>query len=156
MTVGTVRRVIAAHGPGSAPVVLARLALDEFLAVTPVNQAAAFAETLGGGPDGCAHVVDLTSGLAGVRMIGPKAGPLLAHVTELDTSPTAFPDMGCAQGKVAEVHGTLLRMDLGGVPSYDLYFSRDFGEYMWETLVEAGGLLGAAPVGIDAMDRLQG
>ena len=152
LAVGGVRLV--ASGPGPAQVVLARLALDEILAVTPTDQAPSLAETLGGGPDRCAHVVDLTSALAGVRITGPEAGSLLARVTELDASPSALPDMGCAQTKVAEVHGTLLRMDLGGVPSYDLYFSRDFGEYMWDALMEAGELHGAAPVGIDAMERL--
>jgi sarcosine oxidase subunit alpha len=152
---GGVRRVAGDHGPGPSPVVLARLALDEILAVTPTDQASSLAETLRGGPDRCAHVVDLTSALASVRVTGPEAGPLLARVTELDASPPAFPDMQCAQAKVAEVHGTLLRMDLGGVPSFDLYFSRDFGAYMWDALMEAGEPHGVAPVGTDAMARLQ-
>jgi len=56
---------------------------------------------------------------------------------------------------VAEVHGTLLRIDTGGLPSFDLYFGREFGEYLWDALLEAGGEYSVAPFGIEAMARLK-
>lgn len=147
------RSVAKANAP--APVVLARLARDEVLALTGPGQAQILAEALARAPGRCAHSVDLTSALAGVRITGPLAGLLLESITELNSSPAGFPDLRCARGKVAEVHGTLLRMDTGGLPSFDLYFGREFGEYLWDALLEAGEEYGVAPVGIESMARLK-
>ena len=49
----------------------------------------------------------------------------------------------------------LLRLDLGSVCSYEVYFGREFGEYMWDALLEAGDEHGATPVGVEAVERLQ-
>ena len=93
----------------------------------------------------------MSSGLAGVRISGPLSNLLLGKISELDVSPTTFSDMRCAQTKTAEIHGTLLRMDRGSLPSYELYFPREFGEYMWDALMEAGAEYRVAPVGFEAM-----
>ena len=77
-------------------------------------------------------------------------------VTEFNCSPQAFPNDRCAQTQAAEIHATLLRVDVGDLPSYQLFFGRDFGEYMWEALVEAAAVYDGAPVGFEAMDRLRG
>ena len=79
----------------------------------------------------------------------------MSKLTELDISPEAFPDLRCAQTRCAEIHGTLVRADLGSLTSYDLYFSREFGEYLWDAVLEAGEEFGAGPAGVDAMDRLR-
>ena len=59
--------------------------------------------------------------------------------------------MGCAQGEAVGVHGIFVRADRGGVPGYRLYFGREYGEYVWEALLDAGREYGAAPVGIEAL-----
>jgi heterotetrameric sarcosine oxidase gamma subunit len=150
MAVGEVRQVATPTEAETATIVLARLARDEFLALTHAGLNPALAETLAEGPDRCAHVLDMSSGLAGVRITGPTANLLLRQISELDLSAVAFPDMRCAQTKAADIHGTLVRMDRGSLPSYALYFPREFGEYMWDALLEAG----AVPVGIEAMAKL--
>ena len=106
------------------------------------------------GPD-CVHLLDHTSGLAGVRLTGPESDQLLSKLTELDTSPDAFPNLSCAQTRCAEIHGTLIRTDLGPLPSYDLFFPREFGEYMWDAIFEAGEEFGVAAVGFEAADRVR-
>ena len=100
-------------------------------------------------------VLDHTSGLAGVRLTGPGSDQLLSKLTELDTSPEAFPNLSCAQTRCAEIHGTLIRTDLGLLPSYDLFFPREFGEYMWDAIFEAGEEFGVAAVGFEAADRVR-
>jgi sarcosine oxidase subunit alpha len=155
LEIGIVARRSAPKGKAPAPVVLARLAQDEVMALTGPGQAQSLAEALAEEPGRCAKGVDLTSALAGARITGPSAGLLLESITELDLSPAGFPDLRCARSKVAEVHGTLLRMDIRGLPSFDLYFGREFGEYLWDVLMEAGAEYGVAPVGIEAMARLQ-
>ena len=136
--------------------VLARLAMDEYLAVTPTGRNAALVEMLEEDPDRCGHVLDLTSSLAGVSIAGPSAGLLLTNLTDLNLSDAAFPDLRCALSKMAGIHGTLLRRDVGGLLCYELYFTREFGEYMWDVLMEAAERYDAVPVGIEAMERLAG
>ena len=148
--VGEVRLVASTNLSQPESLAMARLALDEFLALAPAGQAPILAGNLEEAADHCAHVLDMSSGLAGVRITGPQSSLLLSQISELDLSTAAFPDMRCAQTKAAEIHGTLLRMDRGSLPSYELYFPREFGEYMWDALMEAG----AVPVGFEAMARL--
>ncbi len=150
LEVGSVRTAPAGEGV----VRVARLAHDEAMIVTEPNQASTVVETLDLGADECAHVVDVTSGLAGIRIIGPSAHLLLEAVTELETSAEAMPDLSCAQGAALEIHGTLLRLDLVGLPAYEIYVGRELGEYAWDALLEAGEEYGVAPVGVEAMERL--
>lgn len=153
--VGAVQRRSVSSGCAQLPIVLARLAHDEAMVFTEPGRAAAVSETLEQAADLCAHVVDVTSGLGGVRITGPSAHLLLAGVTELDAAPDALPNMSCAQTKIAEVHAVLLRLDVGSVcSSYEVYFGREFGEYMWDALLEAGDEHGAVPVGMEAMEEL--
>ena len=152
LEVGAVRTAETEGGAVRA----ARLARDEAMIVTEPNQASAVVETFGLGSDECAHIVDVTSGLAAIRIVGPSARLLLEAVTELDTSAEALPNSGCAQGAFLEVHGILLRLDLGGLPAYEIYTGREFGEYAWDALLETGAEYGVVPVGVEAMEELAG
>ena len=150
LDVGSVRTALA----GAGLVSIARLAHDEAMIVTEPNQATATVEALQLGSDECAHVVDVTSGLAGIRMVGPSARLLLEAATELDASAEALPDLSCVQGAVIEIHGTLIRLDVGGLLAYELFAGREFGEYAWDALLEAGEEHGVVPIGVEAMERL--
>ena len=134
---------------------LARLTTDECLVLSDTAEMSKWTMALDGNPPDCVHVLDHTSGLAGVRLTGPGSDQLLSKLTELDTSPEAFPNLSCAQTRCAEIHGTLIRTDLGPLPSYDLFFPREFGEYMWDAMFEAGEEFGVAAVGFEAAHRVQ-
>ena len=151
---GAVSQVTITAANQSFQVSLARLADDDFLVLAAPNQAGPMSAALEAAAEGCAHIFDLTPVLAGAQIIGPAAARLLSGVTEFNCSPRAFPDGSCAQTQAAEIHATLVRADLGDLPSYQLFFSRDFGEYMWETLLEAAMVYDAAPVGVDAFSAL--
>jgi len=145
---GTVARV--AHG--TEDIVIGRLAADEALLLTtgrPGELAALLEDS-----EACSHTVDLTSALAGIMIAGPEARSVLTALTEIDTSEAAFKDLSCAQGMVAEVRATLLRADRGGVPGYELYFGRVYGEYMWDAVLEAGEPAGLGPVGAEALAKI--
>ena len=135
--------------------VVARLAHDEALAATAAGRRSRLDETLTASASGCAHVVDVTSALAAVRIMGPRAPDLLAALTELDVAPDAFPDASCAQSSFAEIHGKLVRLDAAGLPGYTLLFGREYGDYAWESIMEAGERYGLAPFGIEALGRLR-
>lgn len=156
---GNVFPDIAPHKVGRAVLVdddsaVARLAHDEAL-VTTSSRRLTFCETLTAGAPGRAHVVDVTSSLAAVRIVGPPAPDLLAALTELDVSADAFADAACAQSRFAEIHGTLVRLDAAGLPGYTLLFGREYGDYMWESIMEAGERYGLVPFGIEALGRLR-
>ena len=135
---------------------LAKLADDDFLILASIPQSADLFAVIEVACEGCAQVFDLSSTLAAAQITGPGAARFLTGITEFNCSPQAFPDGSCAQTQAADIHATLLRTDVGDLPSYQLFFSRDFGEYMWETLVETAEVHDGAPVGFEAMDRLRG
>ena len=142
-----------AHGPGK--LLAARLTGDEFALLTPTGRSPrVMAEMLGHNAP-CAHVVDVTSGLAGVSVIGPSSVSLLSRVTGLDISPRAMPDLTCAQGRFADIQGLLLRRDVHGVAIYQLYAAREFGEYLWEALTDAARDTGGGPIGTEALSGLR-
>ena len=129
----------------------ARLARDEALVTT----AGVRSLRLTAGAAGCAHVVDVTSALAAVRIAGPRSPDLLAALTEMNAAPHAFGDGSCAQSRFAEIHGTLARLDAAGLPAYTLFFGREYGDYMWESIMEAGERYDLVPFGIEALGRLR-
>jgi heterotetrameric sarcosine oxidase gamma subunit len=153
---GAVSQVTITAVNQSFQVSLARLADDDFLVLAAPNQAGPMSAALEAAAEGCTHIFDLTPVLAGAQLTGPAAARVLTGITEFNCSPRAFPDDSCAQTQAAEIHATLVRADLAGLPSYQLFFSRDFGEYMWETLVETAEHYNGAPVGFEAANRLRG
>lgn len=143
------------ESPDGPSVTLARLAADEMMAITEPAERQGVLTKLADHADASTQAVDVTSALAGVAITGPSAYLLLSAVSELNTSPGAFPNLSCAQSAVAEVHGTFVRADIGEVLSYRLYFGREFGQYMWEALLDAGLDYDAAPVGLEALAMLE-
>ena len=133
----------------------ARLTADEFLLLTPTGVAPAAMDAMLGHRASCAHVVDITSGLSGVSIIGPASPRLLSAITELEVSPRAMPDLACAQARFAEIQGILLRRDAHGIPIFQLYTAREFGEYLWEAIVTAAKNEGGGPAGTEALSLLR-
>ena len=80
---------------------------------------------------------------------------ILSRLVELDLDPSVFPDGACAQAKAAEVHVLVLRRDIGDLPAFQLFVTRDFGEYFWEALLHAGSGEGVSAVGLEAIRRLE-
>ena len=132
-----------------------RLAGDEFLVLTPAGVGAAAAGALGSADAACAYAVDITSGLCGVAIVGPRTQEMMGRLTDVNTSPTALPDLHCVQSRFADVQGLLLRRDVNGIAMYQLYAGREFGEYLWETLVEVARELGGGPAGTQALLSLR-
>ena len=129
----------------------ARLTQDEFLVLSPAGVAPSAVEAMRREGSDCAYAVDVTSGLCAVAIVGPSTHELMSRVTDLDTSPRALPDLACVQSRFAEVQALLLRRDVNDMPMYQLYAGREFGEYLWEVLVESAREVGGGPVGTEAL-----
>src|SRR5262249_40843987 len=104
--------------------------------------------------NGCAHVTKLTSALPAGQPVGPRSQDLLCKLTALDLSPSQFPDLTCAQGGVAQVHALVVRTDVGDELAYEVYCGREFAEYLWNTLRDAGQEFAAVPFGVAAQRLL--
>ena len=154
LAVGMVRQVEIEIAGGRLSALLARLTQDEFAVLTPPAQAPAAAELLGAATDSCAHVLDISSGLAGIALTGPASSEILSAITQLNVSAQGMPNLTCAQSQFAEIQGLLVRHDTVDLRSYQLYVSREFGEYFWESVVEAAQEIGAGPVGTEAVAGL--
>ncbi len=131
--------------------VIARLTAEEALAIGPPSAGGSWQAGIATDGDPLRYVTDVTSGLAGLRIAGPRARDVLASLTDLDLRDGSMPDGSCAQAGFAQVHGTLLRLDVGEAAAYELYVAREYGVYVWEVVLDSG----AVPFGAEALARLE-
>ncbi len=149
--------VVNLSGPGGFvidPVVVCRFCEDEVFITSPPDKIMLVAQTLEENFADCAHLVDMTSNFAAITVSGPSSSQMLSKLTDLNISPNAFPDLSCAQGMMAEVYVIIVRWDRLGLPGYDVYISREYGEYMWDAMLEAGHEYGIVPFGVETLKQL--
>jgi sarcosine oxidase subunit alpha len=103
----------------------------------------------------CAHLTNVTSAYGAVNLAGPRARDTLARLTDLDLSATALPYLGAVEGLVAGIPCLLLRIGFVGELGYEMHFPADYGEAMWDALLEAGSAFGIQPFGVEAQRILR-
>jgi sarcosine oxidase, subunit alpha len=103
----------------------------------------------------CVHVTNVTGGYAAVNVAGPNARALLQPLTGCDLRTRAFPYMACRQAEVAGVPCLLLRIGFVGETGWEIHFPAEYGEYLWETLLEAGREHGLRPFGVETQRVLR-
>ena len=132
------------------------LAPDEFLLLTPAGVAPMAVDAMSATVEStCAHAVDVTSGLCGLAIVGPATQDLMSRITAADTGPRSLSDLTSVQSRFAEVQALLLRRDVNGIAMYQLYASREFGEYLWEALIQTARELHGGPVGTQSLLSLR-
>lgn len=99
-------------------------------------------------------LTDVTSVYSAFQLAGPKAIRLLQKFTSLDLRPARFPEGACAQTSVAKVRALIVHDTLGALPAYWIILTRDYAEFVWESLLHAGVSLGLTPFGQDALEML--
>ncbi len=139
---------------GGVEVLALRLADDHALVLGP-SGFAADAALQAAAQDPCAHLLNVTSGLAGLRIAGPAARAILSTLTDMDVGLSALPNLACAETGLARLHAVLVRRDLGSLPAFEVYVSRNYGASLWEALQDAGRSRGLVPCGFEA-ERLLG
>jgi glycine cleavage system aminomethyltransferase T len=98
-----------------------------------------------------ATVTDVTSALAALALVGPRARDVFARLTAIDLRPRRVPEAGFRPGSVARVPGLVLR-ERG--QRFLLLFGAAYGQYMWTQVTDAAEPLGGRPVGAEALQRL--
>jgi heterotetrameric sarcosine oxidase gamma subunit len=124
------------HGVHTDDVWTARLSPTHAVVLSPFGRVAEFRERIGAG------VTDMTCGWAAVLLGGPKVREVFMRSSALDVRPEKFPSGACIAGSVMRCPSTVLNDD----GRFWVLCGWEFGEYMWESLLDAGEPVGIAPV----------
>jgi aminomethyltransferase len=100
-------------------------------------------------------VNDVTSSLAAMVCTGPDARKVLSKVMDTDLSDEAFPFFTSQQTYVKNVPVTALRVSYAGELGWELYTPSEYGEQLWEHVMDAGEEYDIRPYGNGALDILR-
>ena len=96
------------------------------------------------GSGACAHVVNVTAGYGAVNVAGPQARATLSKLTDHNLSGASSRYMRSSRAMVAGVYrAILLRIGFVGETGWELHFPAEYGEYMWDALMDAGSEFGS-------------
>jgi aminomethyltransferase len=98
-----------------------------------------------------AYVTDIVPGTGYASVQGPKSREILAKLTDADLSTEALPYYRLTEATVAEVPAVVSRTGYSGELGYELYYSRDYAEHMWDALLAAGQEFDMLPCGLGAL-----
>lgn len=149
---------------GLSPLYLCRLTVNHALMVSEVDslgQSSPLDARFGPQPfTGKAYATNVTSNLAVLNLAGPASDMVLRKLVALDVSENGLPNMSCVEGELAKVHALLIREDAtysgARLRSFDIYFGREYAEYVWDAILDAGREFRIAPFGFGAHRAISG
>jgi sarcosine oxidase subunit alpha len=137
---------------------VSRLAEDHFFLTTTTGNIDFVEQWLKSwivGTGKCVHITNVTAGLAAMNLAGPQARAVLGKLTDQDLSSANFPYLACVHGEVAGVPALLLRIGFVGETGWEIHVPAEYGEHVWDALMEAGKEFGIAPFGVEAQRILR-
>jgi aminomethyltransferase len=156
--VGQVRYTLLCNEAGGvrADVTVTRVESDRYLVLTTGREVGNnhVAWVRSRAPDGV-EVIDVTSSLAAMVCTGPNARAVLDPVADVDLSDDAFPYFTSQQFYVKNVPVTALRVSYAGELGWELYTPAEYGETLWEHVMDAGEPHDIRPYGNGALDSLR-
>ena len=105
--------------------------------------------------DGSVHLIEVTSGVAVINIVGPKAREVLAAVSESDVSDAAIPFSTAREIVVGAAPVRAARIGYVGELGYELHIPTEFALHVYDALWAAGQAQGIANVGYRAIDSLR-
>ncbi len=121
--------------------------VDWGLMIVPTPHTAERVDTLMEQTHGELHVTDVSSVYTALQLVGPRCLDVLQKLTSLDLRPSLLSNLTCKQGTIAKVPGLMLRDDLAAYPSYWIFITREYGEFVWETICDVGKACDLIPMG---------
>ena len=100
------------------------------------------------------YLTDLTSGYAALLLAGPRSPEVLRKLVDLDVSGDAFQNLTCVQTGIHHTYSILIRRDIQSLRAYLILVNREYGEWLWESVVHAGAECGIQPFGSAAHELL--
>ncbi len=101
------------------------------------------------------YLTSVTEQFATATISGPNSRNLLAELSDIDLSETAFPHMGVALGEVAGIPARVFRISFTGEQSFEINVPASYGLTLWQTLYRAGEKYSITPYGTEAMHVLR-
>lgn len=107
-------------------------------------------------PDLKVRVNSVTDQWAGVAVAGPNSAKLLSSIVSgIDFSEEELPFMGVREGTMDGYKVYVARLSFSGERAYEVYSPADFGQAMWDAIIEAGKQYDIVPYGLEAMAMLR-
>ncbi|MYB77615.1 MAG: FAD-dependent oxidoreductase, partial [Chloroflexi bacterium] len=103
----------------------------------------------------CVHITNVTGGMAAVNVAGPKARDTLAKLTERDLGNKRFGYMRCRNAEVAGVPSLMLRIGFVGETGWEIHFPAEYGEHIWDAIMDAGAEFDIRPFGVETQRVLR-
>jgi aminomethyltransferase len=100
-----------------------------------------------------ATIDDISDATSLLSLQGPKAAEILQPLVNIQLPEVAY--YRFAHGKVADVDAIVSRTGYTGEDGFELYFSAERSEPVWQTIIEAGTPLGLMPAGLGARNTLR-
>ncbi|ESS12693.1 MAG: glycine cleavage system T protein (aminomethyltransferase) [uncultured archaeon A07HR60] len=100
-------------------------------------------------------VNDVTSNMAAMVCTGPDARKVLSDVIDTDLSDEAFPFYTTEETYVNNVPVRAMRLSFAGELGWELYTPSEYGETLWNHVLEAGEEYDIRPYGSGALDALR-
>lgn len=101
-------------------------------------------------------IANATTAWCGVNIAGPKAREALAKLCEdVDLCADAFPYMGAREGDIKGIPARIIRVGFVGELGFEIHVPQQYGEALWDFLLEAGEEFGIRPFGVEAQRVLR-
>ena len=101
-------------------------------------------------------VVSTTEQWAGAAIAGPNSRSLLSKIfPNEDVSNEGLPFMGYREFKFKDSIARVFRISFSGELAYEINVMSNFGELMWENIIELGADLKIQPYGTEALSTLR-
>jgi sarcosine oxidase, subunit alpha len=101
-------------------------------------------------------LTSITEQFAVLAVQGPKSRDVLAPVIGgIDIGNAAFPHMSIGSGTICGIPCRLFRVSFTGELGYEINVPADYGQPVWEALLERGRAHGITPYGTEAMHVLR-
>lgn len=100
-------------------------------------------------------VQDLSDGIVGFSLAGPKARDVLASVTHRDVSNQALPFMGCGSFDIGLIRASIGRLSVAGELGYEIHCQASEHVALRRILLQAGAEFGLKEYGFNALLSLR-
>jgi sarcosine oxidase subunit alpha len=101
-------------------------------------------------------IANVTAAYAAINLAGPGSRAILAQLcTGIDLDRDAFSYMHFHEGEVAGVPARILRVGFVGELGFEIHVPSACGEFVWDSLAQAGRAYGLKPFGVEAQRVLR-
>lgn len=98
---------------------------------------------------------NLSSLYAAINVTGPTARDFLQPLVNIDLANATFPYMACRQAQIAGVPALMFRVGFTGELGYEIHFPVEYGESLWQYLLEQGAPFQLKPFGVETQRILR-